>query len=117
VTTTYFVLPQNSINPLPKEIGFFIKNSEFWYLWIREVEFSKHALTRMESRGISKEIALQVVNYPDSVLIQDESTTVYCKLVEENTKPYLCRVFVNSIKNPLLIITAYKTSKTEKYGS
>ena len=50
-----------------------------------EIEFSNHALTRMENRGISKEIARQVVNLPDSVFIQDESTTVYSKLVEENT--------------------------------
>jgi hypothetical protein len=82
-----------------------------------KIEFSKHALIRMESRGIPKEIALHVVAQPDSVLIQDESTTIYSKLVEENTKTYLYRVFVNTFKNPFLIITAYKTSKIEKYGS
>jgi hypothetical protein len=71
----------------------------------------------MENRGISKEIAIEVVSAPDSVFIQDELTTVYSKLVEENTKPYLYRIFVNSLKNPPLIITAYKTSKIEKYGN
>ena len=30
-------------------------------------------------------------------------------------KPYLLRVFVNTCKEPWLIITVYKTSKIEKY--
>lgn len=81
-----------------------------------EFEFSNHALTRMESRGISKEIALNIISKPDFVSIQDEIITVYSKLVDENSKTYLYRVFVNKSKNPSLIITAYKTSKIEKYG-
>lgn len=79
-------------------------------------EFSKHALDQIEHRGISKEIILSVVIYPDLIVQQDESISIYSKLVEEDSKIYLYRVFVNYIKNPLVIITAYKTSKIEKYG-
>ncbi len=82
-----------------------------------EYVFSNHALIRMKSRSISSDIVLEVIIHADSISIQDESITVYSKLVEENTKPYLYRVFVNKEKNPPLIITAYKTSKIEKYGN
>jgi len=33
-----------------------------------------------------------------------------------DSKTYLYRVFVNNDKIPTLIVTAYKTSKFEKYG-
>lgn len=79
-------------------------------------EFSKHALDQIEHRSISKEMILFVVNHPDLIIKQDESTKIYTKLVEEDSKNYLYRVFVNYIKNPLVIITAYRTSKIEKYG-
>lgn len=36
-------------------------------------------------------------------------------MVLENNKTYLIRVFVNEAKTPPLIITAYKTSKIQKY--
>ncbi len=82
-----------------------------------EFLFSNHALIRMKSRGIPKDIVLEVIIHADSISFQDESITVYSKLVEENTKPYLYRVFVNKEKTPPLIITAYRTSKIEKYGN
>ena len=79
--------------------------------------FSNHALIRMKRRSISKDIVIEVIIHSDSISVQDESITVYSKLVEENTKPYLYRVFVNNEKTPPLIITAYKTSKIKKYGN
>jgi len=62
-------------------------------------------------------MVLRVIKKPDSVSIQDKTITVYSKLVKENSKTYLYRVFVNQVKNPYLVITAYKTSKIEKYGN
>jgi transcriptional/translational regulatory protein YebC/TACO1 len=79
--------------------------------------FSNHALIRMKRRSISNDIVIEVIIHADSISVQDESITVYSKLVEENTKPYLYRVFVNNEKTPPLIITAYKTSKIKKYGN
>ncbi len=35
-----------------------------------ELEFSKHALARMDVRNISKEEVIMVVEHPDSVLEQ-----------------------------------------------
>jgi hypothetical protein len=81
-----------------------------------ELEFSKHALEQMERRCITKEIVELVVGQPDSVIKEDDTISIYSKLVNEGTKHYLYRVFVNYYKSPSLIITAYKTSKIEKYG-
>ena len=59
---------------------------------------------------------LSIVLQPDSVVDQNEMTRIYSKLVDKDSKIYLYRVFVNYLKNPSIIITAYKTSKIEKYG-
>lgn len=80
-------------------------------------QFSNHALQRMENRNISKEIVLKVIGSPDSVSLQNDSVVVYSKIVEIDSKTYLYRVFVNNERIPPLIITAYKTSKFEKYGN
>jgi hypothetical protein len=80
-------------------------------------QFSNHALQRMENRNISKEIVLIVIGSPDSFSLQNDSVMVYSKIVEIDSKTYLYRVFVNNERIPPLIITAYKTSKLEKYGN
>ena len=81
-----------------------------------EFEFSKHSLDQLEHRGISKEMVLAIILQPDFVVDQDKATRIYSKLVDTDSKIYLYRVFVNYLKNPAIIITAYKTSKIEKYG-
>jgi hypothetical protein len=70
----------------------------------------------MEARSIAKEIILLVIDHPDQILKQDSTTAIYSKLIIEFENRYLYRVFVNTAKKPLLVITAYKTSKIEKYG-
>jgi len=71
----------------------------------------------MIRRSIMKEQVESVVEQPDSIIVQDSDTKVYSKLITENSKNYLYRVFVNCVRNPTLIITVYKTSKTKKYGN
>ncbi|MGD9929754.1 MAG: DUF4258 domain-containing protein [Mangrovibacterium sp.] len=78
--------------------------------------FSKHALAQLERRGINTERVLSIIASPDFVTTQNDQTRIYSKLVTENSKCYLYRVFVNYLKEPALVITAYKTSKIEKYG-
>ncbi len=80
------------------------------------IEFSNHALKQMEARSIAKEIILSVIQQPDYTVKQDQSTTIFTRLINEPEKRYLYRVFVNTVKEPPLIITAYKTSKIDKYG-
>lgn len=79
------------------------------------IEFSKHALDQIIRRDISKEHVYLVVDQPDFIEIQDAGIKVYSKVFFEKSKAYLYRVFINELKNPTLIVTVYKTSKTDKY--
>ena len=78
-------------------------------------EFSKHALDQMIRRNNSKEQVQLVIEQPDFIEIQDAGTKVYSKVFFEQSKAYLYRVFMNELKKSALIITVYKTSKTDKY--
>jgi hypothetical protein len=77
--------------------------------------YSQHALEQIKLRGLSKSVLDDVLNAPSTLVRQDDVVTVYQKLVIEGDKLYPYRVFVNYVKNPPLVITAYKTSKTDKY--
>jgi len=76
--------------------------------------WSKHSLEQLERRGISASLVENVLKDPDQV-ITEGSQTIYQAVIEEQKKSYLVRIFVNSDKNPPLIITACKTSKIGKY--
>lgn len=78
--------------------------------------FSKHALDQIELRGITKESVLAIILDPNSIVDEDETIRIYSKLVDNDSKIYLYRVFVNYLKHPCIIITVYKTSKIKKYG-
>jgi hypothetical protein len=75
---------------------------------------------QIERRGIKKELVEQIIHNPDSIISQDKELRIYSKLVNElvneSSKDYLYRVFINILKKPKLVVTVYKTSKTQKYG-
>jgi hypothetical protein len=77
-------------------------------------QFSLHSLEQLAKRNITQETVLWVIENVEEKTIQD-GVTVYQKIIFENDKNYLIRVFVNEDKVPPLIITGYKTSKTLKY--
>ncbi len=77
--------------------------------------YSKHADEQISKRSISKEKVADVIDDPDDIIKHDGCLTVYQKVYDENGNRYLYRIFVNICKKPALIITAYKTSKIEKY--
>jgi len=77
--------------------------------------FSRHASERIKDRGISEEKIVLTLAYPDRIEKESECMWIYQKLFLEDSKKYLMRVFVNVCKDPELIITAYKTSKIDKY--
>jgi len=78
-------------------------------------EYSKHAIEQIERRNISRTIIDEVIDRPDKILKHDNCLKVFQSVIEEKENKYLYRVFVNICKKPELIITAYKTSKIEKY--
>ncbi len=78
-------------------------------------QFSKHATQQIEARGIHRETVSLVINEYDKIVTDTTGLTVYQKLIKEQGKGYLYRVFVNKERNPFLIVTAYKTTKIAKY--
>ena len=78
-------------------------------------QFSKHATQQIEARGIVRETVSMVINTYDKIVTDTTGLTIYQKLIKEQGKDYLYRVFVNKERNPFLIVTAYKTTKITKY--
>ena len=82
-----------------------------------DVVISKHAQEQMKRRGIDVETVLSVVTQPEQTIIDDEDAAiVVCQsLIEEDGQMFLLRVFVNTDKQPNVIVTLYKTTKISKY--
>ncbi len=77
--------------------------------------FSKHALERIEERGIPMQVVLAVINNTENLIIEEEKVIHQSIVNFEGEGEYLVRVFVNTIKQPPVVITVYKTSKLDKY--
>jgi hypothetical protein len=77
------------------------------------IKFTKHALQRIKKRNISKDEILYTINNPDLLKKDMYGNFVAQKIIERR----LLRVFYFSEGDAKIVITAYKTSKTEKYTS
>ncbi len=77
------------------------------------IKFTKHALHRIKKRKISKDEILDTINNPDLLKKDLYGNSVAQKIIERR----LLRVFYFSDGDAKIVITAYKTSKTEKYTS
>jgi len=75
------------------------------------ISFTKHALERMRIRGITKEEIIDTINNPEKEL-NDSLGNIIAHNVK---KKYLLRVFYYNEENSKIVITAYKTSKIDKY--
>ncbi|HUX57549.1 MAG TPA: DUF4258 domain-containing protein [Bacteroidales bacterium] len=78
-----------------------------------EYIISKHCLEQIRLRGIIVDEINSVLKKPDLVLKQGKEIAVYQALTFDRN--FLIRIFVNTLKQPNLVITAYKTSKISKY--
>ena len=81
---------------------------------------SRHAEWEMSRRGIPLELVKVVMDRPEQRLIDGSRTGRWIyqsRLPFEGGRMYLLRVVVAEQEQPPLIITAYRTSKIEKYWS
>ena len=69
----------------------------------------------MQLRGISIVIAENILQSPQQIINEDGKRIFQSIVNFENEGEYLVRIFVNTIKEPNLVITAYRTSKIDKY--
>jgi len=76
-----------------------------------EIIFIEHALERMKERGISKNLVINAIRYPDSVDHGYGGRKVAQKCIDGK----LLRVIYEEHKDKIIVITAYITSKVGKY--
>jgi len=76
-----------------------------------------HARLEMERRGIRETQVAQVLSTPEQVQLVRPGRAVFQSRVEFGEPPqrYLLRVFVDVDRQPPEVVTAYRTSKIEKY--
>lgn len=79
-----------------------------------EFAISAHAQEQMMNRRIDELIVSKALQLPLEIVEEDE-LDVYHHIFKEGAREYLLRIYVNSKKNPPVVVTVYKTSKIKKY--
>ena len=74
-----------------------------------------HAMFELQRRGLDETIVRQVLAAPEQREALRPGREVLQSRVEIKGKRYLVRVFVDVDPSPAEVVTAYRTSKIEKY--
>jgi len=80
-----------------------------------KIYFTRHAERQLQERNISKEAVRKTVFNPDQVVEQEEDILLFQSILVEEQRKYLLRVVAKIQADDYLILTAYRTSKIEKY--
>lgn len=82
-----------------------------------EYRLTNHARFEMERRGISETEVARVLSTPEQTDLVRPGRAVYQSRMafREPAKTYLLRVLVDIDRDPAEVVTAYRTSKVEKY--
>ena len=76
------------------------------------IKFTKHALEPMRIRSITKDEVIDAITNPDK-----EANDFFGNIIANKVKKkYLLRVFYHNEEGSKVVITAYKTSKFDKYS-
>ena len=81
---------------------------------------SRHAEWEMTRRGIPPALVEVVIEHPEQRLVDESHPGRWIRqsrLRFEDGNLYLLRVVVDEAEQPPVIVTAYRTSKIEKYWS
>ncbi len=85
-----------------------------------KVRFTEHLFEQVKRRKISVELLEKVVTNPDQKFVdKDDGERKICqsKIVDKNKRQKLLRVIIEETEKEIVVITAYITSKVEKYWS
>jgi hypothetical protein len=76
-----------------------------------------HVRWQMQRRSISEAELIAVLEAPEQCEEVRPGRCVYQSMVSigESSRPYLLRVFVDVDRDPPEVVTAYRTSRVEKY--
>ena len=75
------------------------------------IKFTKHALQQMQNRNIKKEEVLETINNPEKLGKNSSKNLIAQRVFGDK----LLRVIYRIEEKDKIIITAYKTSKLDKY--
>jgi hypothetical protein len=78
-----------------------------------KLELSKHVQEEMQRRGIPLAVITSVLETPAQKMPEHGDVVCYQSKIEINGKPYLVRAMVN--EKTAKVVTAYRTSKINKY--
>jgi len=78
---------------------------------MKNIIFIQHALERLEERGISAEMVEEVIRDQDNAGYGDKGRQIAQKLIDKK----LLRVIYDEEEYRIVVISAYVTSKVEKY--
>ena len=84
---------------------------------MEKIVFTDHALFEMKRRGLPREIIEKIITEPEQQWEVRKGRMVLQSRIPfgDTAEIYLVRVFMDIDRNPPEIVTAYKTSKIEKY--
>ena len=84
---------------------------------ITEYRLTKHAQLEMKRRNIAESEIAQVLSAPEQIEMVRLERAVYQTRfhLDEPSKTYLLRVFVDIDREPAEVVTANRTSKIGKY--
>jgi hypothetical protein len=80
-----------------------------------QVRFTPHALAECERRSIEIAVVQGIVELPEQIVPNIEGRMVYQSKIVFSGKIYLVRVVVEVTDQEIVVITAYRTSKIDKY--
>ncbi|MGH9322257.1 MAG: DUF4258 domain-containing protein [Vicinamibacteria bacterium] len=76
---------------------------------------SGHAAEELRRRGLDEAVVRRVLSAPEQREAVRSGRDVLQSRFELEGKTYLVRVFVDVNRDPPVVVTAYRTSKVEKY--
>ncbi len=76
---------------------------------------SKHARQEIERRRIPLALLEAVIARPDQVITEKAAVKAHQSRCEIGGKMFLLRVLVDDSVEPAVVVTAYRTTKIEKY--
>ncbi len=80
------------------------------------IQFSDHALERMRSRNLTTDQIKNAIKNPDEHFHNQIGKVVHkIQNDDESQEKYLLRIFYKEEEDRIIIISAYRTSKIEKY--
>jgi hypothetical protein len=88
------------------------------FVWIENTvryRLSTHAKEEIERRRIPQEWVESVLEKPDQVVLERGVLKAYQRKWDIGGKMFLVRVIVDDGVDPAVVVTAYRTTKIEKY--